>query len=444
MTDMPSTVLPVSPLRLASAAAVVALGAVVVSAPALAAGTEAQKTWHADQAMVVDARSEGRNGEGVIVAVLDSWIDRDHPDFEGRVLAGADCLGGTCVPGPTSSDQCDHGTHVSGTVAASSFGVATRATVLPVRVLAYDPSSADCVGRPQDVAAGIRWAVDNGARVINLSLGPDVPGLSTSSSIPAAVQQAADAGVVVVFSAGNASLPVADAYGGSAVIVAATAPDGTLASYSQRGAGVDLAAPGGDPRDEEACTQADCVTSLFPAGRYSVAAGTSMAAPHVSGIAALLLAQDPTRTREQVIDRLLNTARPLAQAGSGLVDARAALAVQTTSTSSPVPAPAVPSPADTPAAPPVTPAPAVVPVPASPQAGPVAAAPTVEPTPSALESPPPTVIRALPAPVALPPLADSSSQRLPGEVVGLAVLLLLGATTGVGVSLARRPAGRHG
>src|SRR5688572_22628431 len=177
---------------------------------ALAAGTPPQRTWHADQARVPDARSAGKEGRGVVVAVLDSWVDRAHKDFEGRVLAGADCLGGTCKAGAAPTDQCDHGTHVAGTVASSSFGVAPKATVLPVRVLAYDTSSGECVGKPDDVAAGIRWAIRNGAQVLNLSLGPDVPGLSSSSAIPAAVDEAAEAGVVVVFSAGNASLPVAD------------------------------------------------------------------------------------------------------------------------------------------------------------------------------------------------------------------------------------------
>ena len=115
---------------------------------------------------------------------------------------------------------------------------------------------------------------------------------------------------------------------GHDVVWAATGPDGELASYSQRDGGVDLAAPGGDPRSADVCTLADCVTSLYPGDGYSVAAGTSMAAPHVSGVAALLLAQEPTRTREQVLARLLDTARPLAHAGRGLLDARAALGVR--------------------------------------------------------------------------------------------------------------------
>ena len=315
-----------SPRRLSWAAV---LGGVLLLPvlPAAAAPTAVQTTWHAEQAHVPDARAAGRDGEGVIVAVLDSWVDASHQDFGGRVLPGADCLGGSCAPGRAAPDACDHGTHVAGTVAAASLGVATRATVLPVRVLTYDEASGECTGRPADVTAGIRWAVRNGAKVLNLSLGPGVPGLSASSSIPAAVEEAARAGVVVVFSAGNTSLPVADSYGSSAVIVAATGPNGALASYSQRGNGVDLAAPGGDPRTPDVCRQDDCVTSMFPGDRYSVAAGTSMAAPHVSGIAALLLGQDPQRSREQVLDRLRSTARPLSDAGRGLVDASAALGV---------------------------------------------------------------------------------------------------------------------
>ena len=408
--------------RLASLCAAAVL---LAAAPALAAGTAPQDTWHADQARVPDARAAGRSGAGVVVAVLDSWVDAAHPDFEGRVLPGADCLGGTCRPGPAPSDQCDHGTHVAGTVASSSFGVAPKARVLPVRVLSYDPSSGECVGRPDDVTAGLRWAVANGAQVVNLSLGPDVPGLSSSSSIPRAVDEAARAGIVVVFSAGNASLPVADAYGGNALIVAATGPDGTLAGYSQRGSGVDLAAPGGDPRTPDVCTQDDCVTSLFPGNRYSVAAGTSMAAPHVSGIAALLLAQRPDRGRDDVLDRLLSTARPLAQAGRGLVDARAALGVtaapatRARSTAAPAPVQVTRAPVRS-AAPP---APAPAPPAASPAPTAVASLP---PLPAVTTSP--TVG---PAPQAAPPVqapqpVSPAEEPVPAWAAALAPALALG------------------
>jgi subtilisin family serine protease len=326
------------------ASGLLVLGVVAVTVPAYAAGTAPQRTWNFDQVHVPSAREAGRSGAGVTVAVLDSWVDASHRDFEGRVLAGADCVGGTCQPGPASPDQCDHGTHVAGTVASSSFGVAPKARILPVRVLTYDAKSGNCVGQPDDVAAGIRWAAAHGARIMNLSLGPDVPGLSSSTAIPTAVSEAASEGIVVIFSAGNSSAPVANSYGQDAMVVAATSRAGGLASYSQRGTGVDVAAPGGDPKVKDKCTQSDCITSLYPGNRYAVAAGTSMAAPHVSGIAALLLGQDPARTRDQVISRLEDTARPLAQAGHGVVDAAAALGVPATTpraSSKPTPVPVV-------------------------------------------------------------------------------------------------------
>ncbi len=316
-------------LRTLSVGAVLLLSPLALTGTVDAASaTGVQRTWHSDQARVPAARAAGRDGRGVLVAVLDSWVDRTHPDFEGRVLPGADCLGGTCVPGPAKADSCDHGTHVAGTVASSSFGVAPGASVLPVRVLSFDADTGECLGDPEDVAAGIRWAVAQGARVLNLSLGPDVPGLAAGSGLPAAVDEAAAAGALVVFSAGNARLPLADSYRGAALVVAATGPDGQLASYSQRAVGVDLAAPGGDPADAGTCSRADCVTSLYPLDRYAVAAGTSMAAPHVSGTAALLLGQDPGRTRADLVARLTGTARPLADAGAGLLDASAALGVR--------------------------------------------------------------------------------------------------------------------
>lgn len=406
--------------------------AVLLAGPALAVGTAFQQTWHADQAGLPGARAAGQTGSGVKVAVLDSWVDGAHPDFEGRVLPGADCLQASCKPGPAASDACDHGTHVAGTVASSSFGVAPGAQILPVRVLSFNPSSGQCVGRPDDVAAGIRWAVENGARVINLSLGPDVPGLSVSSTIPSAVESAARAGVLVVFSAGNASLPIADSYGDSALIVAATGPSGELATYSQRGAGVDLAAPGGDPRTPNVCTREDCVTSLFPGGRYSVAAGTSMAAPHVSGVAALLFGQDPTRSREQVVARLLDTARPLENAGRGRVDAQAAVGASVVPATQPS----------------IAPAPVAVPPPGGPEPAP-APAPPVDAAPAPAAAPPGAPGQPLPLPAQPPPAAQPLGEvaapaptppaQVPAGTALLAGALVLSAGVGTVVAARSRP-----
>lgn len=358
------------------------------------------------------------------VAVLDSWVDASHRDFEGRVLAGADCVGGTCKDGPASPDKCDHGTHVAGTIGSSSFGVAPKVRILPVRVLTYDAKSTNCVGQPDDVAAGIRWAVAHGARVLNLSLGPDVPGLSSSTAIPTAVSEAAAQGAIVIFSAGNSSAPVANSYGSDAMVVAATGRSGQLASYSQRGTGVDVAAPGGDPKTKDTCTQSDCVTSLYPGNRYAVAAGTSMAAPHVAGIAALLLGQDAARTRDQVVARIEDTARPLAQAGHGLVDAAAALGVKPTTT----------SPRSSAAPKPVAVVQPRRSAPASPAASPskprTAIAPSLTPSsPVASPSPPPPVVAGSPSPVAAEPRASAPSEqdRIPLPLALLAAGLVVAA-----------------
>src|SRR4051794_26694831 len=211
------------------------LGAVLTALPAAGAGEPTQRTWHGNQIPLYGAQGAGRSGAGVTVAVLDGWIDRSHPDFEGRVLAGADCRSGSCKAGLTHENcGAHHGTHVAGTVGASNLGVAPKATILPVQVLSSD-SQGECTGTPMGVAAGIRYAVSHGAKVINLSLGPDNPG-STNKAIPTAVHEAAQAGVVVVFSAGNADLPVSQSYGSDALVVAATGPTGRLATYSQYGA----------------------------------------------------------------------------------------------------------------------------------------------------------------------------------------------------------------
>jgi subtilisin family serine protease len=429
-------------------AGVAMAGVTMTASPAAAAGTAVQSSWHANQARVPEARPAGRGGKGVVVAVLDSWVDGVHRDFEGRVLAGADCVGGPCRSGPAAQDPCHHGTHVAGTVASSSYGVAPQATVLPVRVLSYDEEADACVGRPDDVAAGIRWSVANGARVVNLSLGPDVPLLAGGTALPEAVSEAARAGVLVIFSAGNTGLEAGQRYGDEALVVAATGPDGQLASYSQPG---DLAAPGGDPIDPDVCSRADCVTSLFPGNGYSVAAGTSMAAPHVSGVAALLIGQDGSRSREQLLERLRGSVRGEAR----LIDARAALGVsaaQTTSRSEsgpePVPssgadpgtqarsafptraAPAPTAPATGSGAPQPPDAAASAPAGAPPAATPGAEAPiATAPAPQSAPAPPPTAL--VGSPVAGDP-------RLPSGPVALAVGLVVVAAAGT-VAGARRP-----
>ena len=299
-----------------------------------------QTTWNFTQAKVPAAQASGHYGSGVLVAVLDTWVDGTHPDFGGRVLAGADCVGGSCKPGPAPTDSCEpHGTHVSGTIASASFGVAPSARILPVRVLSWKNNS--CTADSRDVARAVTWAADHGARIINISLGTAIP-TGSVSDVAQAVETASGRGILVVAAAGNEQAPVGNAYGTSALVVAATGPSGQLASYSQRGAGVDLAAPGGDPVGAD-CAAETCVVSTWSGHRFAAFAGTSMAAPHVSGAAALLWGQNPGRSREDVVSRLTSTAHPLAEAGSGLIDVQRALGVTPTA---PKPTP-TPKPAST-------------------------------------------------------------------------------------------------
>jgi subtilisin family serine protease len=287
--------------------------------------TAQRVTWSRTQADVTaQAQSVGRYGAGVVVAVVDTWVAAGHPDLAGRVLPGADCASGACVPGLAPADGCDpHGTHVAGIVGSSTYGVAPEVTLLPVRAL-HGRSEAGCTATPKAVAAAIDWAVRHGAQVINLSLGADAPGTASGTEITPAIRRASEAGVLVIVAAGNDDASAADAYGGFALVVAATGPTGRLASYSQHGTGVNLAAPGGDAIGN-ACTLGACVVSDWSDNRYAAIEGTSAAAPFVSGAAALLIAAHPGISRQQVVDRLETTARPLRAAGHGLLDIAAAL-----------------------------------------------------------------------------------------------------------------------
>jgi subtilisin family serine protease len=316
-------------------AAVVAVLAVVVVNPLLpvpgasAGASDGQpRTWNFTQATVPTAQTLGFGGAGATVAVVDTWIDGTHPDLRNRVIGAAHCVGqrGRCLEGAQRRDACAHGTHVAGTVASARYGVAPRAGILAVQVLSHDPDSG-CSGTAGDVAAGIRFAAGKGSDVINLSLGALVPGLFQNHEITAAVHDAARSGVVVIFAAGNSGLPLTDSYGSDALIIAATGPDGSIASYSARGGSVALAAPGGDTGRARlsGCGERACILSTAPDSSYQLMQGTSMAAPHVAGAAALLVAQRPRRGRADVITSLTSTARPLSGGGNGLLDATAAL-----------------------------------------------------------------------------------------------------------------------
>ncbi|MBT8085715.1 MAG: S8 family peptidase, partial [Woeseia sp.] len=301
-------------------------------------------------------------GNGTVVAVIDTGY-RPHVDLDSKILPGYDFIGdlnvandgngrdsdaqdpgdwttaGECGVGSPASNSSWHGTHVAGTIAAESnngqgvAGVAWGADILPIRVLGT------CGGYTSDIADGIVWAAggsvsgvpanSNPADVLNLSLGGGGSCASTSQN---AINTARSLGATVVVAAGNSNANAANynpASCSGVVTVAATDRDGNRAYYSNYGAVVDVAAPGG-----ETAVSSNGVLSTLNSGtttpasdNYAFYQGTSMATPHVAGVAALLYAVNPSITPDLVETTLKNTARAFpgscSQCGSGLVDANA-------------------------------------------------------------------------------------------------------------------------
>lgn len=246
---------------------------------------------------------------GVLVGVVDSGVDGNHPALGDRVLRGIDFVDG----GPGNVDPLGHGTEVAGIIAAEGIGVAPSALILPVRVLDAQGSAT-----VQRLASGIRWAADNDARVINAS----VVTSAGRRTLKLAVEYAWARRAIVVAIAGNAAGGVQwPAAYGRAVAVGALGPDDELAAFSGRGRALDLVAPGVGIRTTAA------------GGGYVEASGTSVAAPFVSGAAALLLGQEPDLTAAAVVARLRGSARDLGRPGAderfgaGLLDIAAALEV---------------------------------------------------------------------------------------------------------------------
>ncbi len=213
-------------------------------------------------------------GEGVVVAVLDTGIDEDHPDLRGAVVKSRD------FTGEGIEDGNGHGTHVAGIIAAREnrvgfVGAAPKARLLVAKVL-----SNRGFGRLEWIARGIEWAVAEGADILSLSLG----GPMSSDLLHRAVHQALAAGKVVVCAAGNGGALARQAIGypgryGSVITVAAHDRNGQPSGFSSRGAALDFMAPG-----EE-------IWSTWRKGGYAKLSGTSMAAPFVAGLAALVLAK---------------------------------------------------------------------------------------------------------------------------------------------------------
>lgn len=341
------------------------VAATTVAAPAQAATSDPLRPleWGMDQ-VKAELAWPSSTGEGVVVAVVDSGVDLTHPDLRANLVPGATFTG--CKKGQSPCGNGDwrgpdgegqeldtHGTHVSGTIAAVTdngigvAGVAPDAQIMPIKSLE------DGSGSFEEIAAGITYAVDHGADVVNLSLGA-VPGAQAltitglDTTVTEAIAYANQQGVLVVAAAGNESFPVCDtpSFEDGALCVTATTREETPAWYSNGAIKPDMfavAAPGG-------AAMAFCeddVVSTVPVGTgsqacgesdYDYFAGTSMATPHVSAVGALLVAQG--RTLDNVKAALVDTARTpglgtgsyTTSYGHGIVDAEAAVAYAGTTT----------------------------------------------------------------------------------------------------------------
>jgi serine protease len=313
---------------------------------------------------------------GIAVAVIDTGI-LPHPDLGGRHLPGFDMVSDPVVANDGNGRDADatdagdwittadststrfsgcpvddsswHGTHVSGTIAAGAgnglgiAGINWSSKVLPVRVLGK------CFGYTSDIADGIVWAAGlpvagvpanpNPARVLNLSLGGSGScGLTFQNAINAAL----GAGAVIAVAAGNSNANASQfspANCSGVITVAATQRTGARASYSNYGSVVEIAAPGGGDGNYILSTlnRGTTTPDLTAAGWiYAFYQGTSMATPHVAGIASLMLSANPALTPSQVLSRIQSTARPFptgtgrdcttALCGAGIIDAGAAVA----------------------------------------------------------------------------------------------------------------------
>lgn len=259
---------------------------------------------HADQAWTKT------KGAGITIAIIDTGIDLGHPDLKAHIASHYDCTSGSCLGGASAgNDDSGHGSHVAGIAAAvTSNGVGVAGVAPSAKLMAVKVLDSQGNGRCGDIVIGIRFASDHGARVINLSLGPQTQlldlifGNTCLRDLQSAADYAYGRGDVVVIAAGNDSIK--SAYNDPSLeVVGATGPNDEVAAYSNTGA--DVYAPGGDQQGQ--CQNAStCILSTWMNNGYAVDQGTSMAAPHVSGLAALLLSEGYSNA--QTVARINSTA----------------------------------------------------------------------------------------------------------------------------------------
>ncbi|WP_246999073.1 S8 family peptidase [Halosolutus gelatinilyticus] len=269
--------------------------------------------WGIERVEADVAHDSGYGGAGASVSVIDTGIDSSHSDLEGNVAGGA-CFSG-CSEGCETcwDDDNGHGTHVAGTAGAALNGDGVVGVGPDVDLYGVKVLDGNGTGTYSDIAAGIEWTADQGIDVANLSLGGRYSGV-----IHDACRYAAERGVLLVAAAGNGGCATCISYPAAfeeCIAVSATDRDDTLANFSASGPEIELVAPGVD------------VLSTYPDDDYQRLSGTSMAAPHVAGAGAQLMATGLSRAdaRQRLRDTADDIGLPAEQQGYGLVNVRRAL-----------------------------------------------------------------------------------------------------------------------
>jgi subtilisin family serine protease len=330
--------------------------AVGVQAPAAAAtepaaGDRTREQWDMTMIGIDQSRAVQRGSRAVLVGVLDSGVEASHPDLAGAVDSSASVGCDTGVPDPSPSawrPSSEHGTHVAGIIAAADDGMGITGVAPGVRIAAVKVVDAKGFIYPEYAVCGFMWAARKGMRVANHSYFVD-PWLLTCSNQPGqfvvhealrrAAAYATAHGVLSVAAAGNDALDLANptldvrspnnapspqtrpvdnrcdvlpAELPDVLTVSAVGANGVKSSYSSYGVHVvDIAAPGGDVRQRPPGANSGCVLSTVPSG-YGRMCGTSMAAPHVSGVAALVASTHQSAGPAELASLLVSSATPVA------------------------------------------------------------------------------------------------------------------------------------
>ncbi|MCD9024471.1 S8 family peptidase [Cohnella silvisoli] len=270
--------------------------------------------WNLPEIATENGWNVTKGSKDVIVAVVDTGVQSDHPDLKGRLVKGTNIVDPSSPP----DDDVGHGTHVAGIIAAevnNNEGVAGMTwftKIMPVKVL--DSSGA---GSTYSVAEGIIWATDHGAHIINMSLG----NYAEAEFLHDALKYAYDHGVVLVAASGNDNTdrPGYPAAYPEVLAISATDQSEARAEYSNYGDYIDVAAPG------------TSIPSTYPGSRYAALSGTSMASPHVAALASLVRAANSKLTNVEIMELLRRTARDLGKPGKdndygyGQIDVMSAL-----------------------------------------------------------------------------------------------------------------------